>query len=615
MRGDTERISGKSGISRRAFLEGSAIAAGMAALAGAGLVGCSSGDGAGNASGGSAAVSADGAKYEVYDADIAVIGGGLAGLQAAYEAYAKGKSVILIEKSQFGFGGAAGYNWDQFINFTRDDLPWDESGDFVLNELTDKKIAKATYEGLNHEERNLLLRYSRMGGNMYHRDEQGNIMPLFDIPVLYGIYRGFPGHLADHVGATGLKVLDNTMATDVMVQDGVCTGVMGLHVPTGTFRVVRAKATVCCTGASCWMYGWNTAAPQSINSPDNTGDIDAAAFRHGCQLEASEFVQCDLINIEPKGIAASFVSGIGADSGCCEFICDKDGNYFFKGMDYTTLNKITFTQTIAKNIAEGHGTENGGVYVDFSTPEAFSRIGETYIRNIELWKQVFGIDIEGTKLECGLEAYEHGGNPVTDDKLMAVSLPGLFHARGGGYCGSQGGSSVNIAPRNGIYATRMAADYAETVEMPVLDDSVITAEYNRLHEMLGRTGGKRPQEVRLAIQRAAYEALQPARSAEKMQAGIDELIRIRKEDMPNMSPADKSMVYNTDWKCAIENYNLLDISEASAKAALFREETRGHMYRSDFPEQDDVNWLCNVRESYNDGDITCEKSAVVEIDS
>lgn len=611
---DFDKTSQRPGVSRRAFLEGSAVAAGMAALASVGLAGCSKTTEVAPPADASEGAPAQAINYEVYDTDLVIIGGGLAGLQAAYEAFGQGKEVIVVEKAPWSFGGAAGYNWDQFINFTRDDLPWDESGDFVLNELTDKTIAKATYEGLNHEERNLLLRYARMGGNLFQRDPgTGDIQPLFDIPVLYGIYRGFPNCLFDFVEATGLSILDNTMATDIMVQDGVCTGVMGLHVPTGTFRVIRGKAVVCCTGASCWMYGWNTAAPMSINSPDNTGDIDAAAFRHGCKLEASEFFQCDLINIEPKGIAASFVSGIGADSGCCEFICDKDGNYFFKGMDYTTLNKITFTQTIAKAIAEGGGTENGGVYVDFSTPEAFSRIGETYIRNIELWRQVFGIDVEGMKLECGLEAYEHGGNPVTDDHLMSTEIPGLFHARGGGYCGSQGGSSVNIAPRNGIYATRMAVEYIEDVELPALDESVVAEEYNRLHGLFANSGGKRPQEIRLAIQKAAYKALQPARSGAAMQEAIDELIRIRTEDMPAMTLADTSKVYNTDWKCAIENYNLLDLSEAAAKAALFREETRGHMYRSDFPEQDDVNWLCNVRETYNGGDIQCEKSEVVEI--
>lgn len=619
MRGNprADESTRKTGMSRREFLGRGAVVVGGAALAGsavASMAGCTQEEGSGGSGAASSAPRA--AEYEVYEADLCVVGGGLAGIQAALEAMDLGKNVIVVEKGPHGFGGAAGYNWDQFINFTRDDLPWDESGDFVLNELTNKKIAKATYEGWNHEERNLMLNNSRLGNDLYQRDpETGEIAPLFDIPTLYGIYRGFPRHMLDALGASGVKILDHTLASDLIVQDGMCCGVMGLYLPTGTFRVVRAKATVCCTGASGWIYGWNTVAPMSINSPDNTGDIDAAAFRHGCALEGSEFFQCDLINIEPKGIAASFVSGIGADSGCCEYICDANGEYFFKGMDYTTLNKITFTQTIAKCISEGRGTENGGVYVDFSSPEAFAAIGETYIRNIELWREVFGIDVEGMKLECGLEAYEHGANPVVDENLMAEELPGLFHARGGGYCGSQGGSSVNVAARNGAYATKKAAEYIEGLELPALDESVVLAEYDRLHELFERTGGKRPQEIRRAIQRACYDACQPDREPDRMQAGIDELIRIRKEDMPAMTLGDMSRVYNTDWKCAIENYNLLDIAEASAKAALFREETRGHMFRSDFPEQDDENWLCNVRERYNDGDIQCETAPVVELDS
>ena len=87
----------------------------------------------------------------------------------------------------------------------------------------------------------------------------------------------------------------------------------------------------------------------------------------------------------------------------------------------------------------------------------------------------------------------------------------------------------------------------------------------------------------------------------------------RKEEMPIMTLGDTSLVYNTDWKCAIENINLLDLAEAAAKSAKFREETRGHMYRVDFPEKDDENWLCNVRNFYKDGEITCEKADVVTV--
>lgn len=615
MKSDKDRSS-QEGISRRSFLQGGALAAGAAALAGTGalsIAGCTSGGSSGSNSSGSSDNSGD---VEVYNTDYLIIGSGDAGIGAAMEAFNEGADVIIIDKGEHGFGGATGFNWNQFINFTRDDLSWDQSKDFVLNELTNQKIEKASYETWPGEDRNLLLRYSRLDNDIYVRDEEtGAIKPLLDLPVIYGMYRGFPRHMNDRVHESGMKILDRMLITDLLVQEGKCVGAMGVYLPTGAFRVIRAKAVVDCTGASCWVYGWNTVAPFSINSPDNTGDLDAAAFRHGCALIDAEFFQCDLINIEPTGVAASFVSGIGADSSCCEYICDKDGNYFFKGMDYASLNKITFTQTIAKCISEGKGTDKGGVYVDFSSPEAFKAIGECYIRNIELWKKVFNIDVEGTKLECALEAYEHGGNPRADETLMAIDLPGYFSSRGGSYSGSQGGTSVDVAPRNAVLAIKSAIKYGKDLTMPALDTSAVATEYKRLHDLFSNSGGKRPQEIRHEIQQACYDACQPDRETDRMQSGIDELARIRKEDMPKMTLGDSSLIYNTDWKTAIENYNLLDIAEASAKAAIFREETRGHMYRADYPDMDADNWTCNVIAHYNDGSIECEKQDVVTIGS
>jgi len=603
-------------ISRRAFLEGGALAVGAAALAGSGALGLSGCAGGGTKTSSAGAATKTGTSsttdYEVYSTDLLIIGGGDAGIGAAMEAYEEGKDVIIIEKGEHGFGGATGFNWNQFINFTRDDLSWDQSKDFVLNELTNQKIEKASYETWPGDERNLMLRYSNLGNDVYVRKDDGSIAPLLDLPTIYGIYRGFPRHMNDCVHESGMRIIDRTMITDLLVQDGTCVGAMGIHLPTGAFRVFRAKAVVDCTGASCWVYGWSTVAPYSINSPDNTGDVDAAAFRHGCALIDSEFFQCDLINIEPTGIAASFVSGIGADSSCCEYICDKDGNFFFKGMDYASLNKITFTQTIAKCISEGKGTEHGGVFVDFSSPEAYAAIGECYLRNIDLWKKVFDIDVKGTKLECALEAYEHGGNPRADETLMAQDLKGYFLARGGSYSGSQGGTSVDVAPRNAALATKSAIKYLAGASITALDTAVVATEYARLHELFGRSGGKRPQEIRIEIQNACYNACQPAREIDKMNAAVTELARIRKEEMPKMTLGDTSLVYNTDWKTAIENYNLLDIAEASAKAAVMREETRGHNYRPDFPQQDDL-WKCNIIEKYGDGDITCEKQDVVTV--
>ena len=612
-----ESASTKS-MSRRAFLGGSAVAFGTVMLSSA--MGACSAPETSEGRGAGASANSEQVLYELYDTDILIIGGGLAGSHAALQAYKQGKDVAVVEKAAFHFGGACGYNWCNWVNFIQADTPWDQSEDFVLNELTNKKIAKATHEAFTVEERNLLLRYAQEGNNLFMRDETGAFVPGLDIPgyPLFGIFNGFPRYFTDSVERSGARIFDQTMITDIVVEDGACIGAVGLHVPTGTVRVFRAKSTVSCTGASSWIYGWNTVAPTSINSPDNTGDVHAAAFRRGAALQDSEFFQFDLISMYPTGLAATFVGGIGADNLCCEYICDANDNYFFRGMDYSTLDRITFTRTIAKAIHDGGGSPNGGVYVDFSNPEAFAAMGEVYRRNVELWKEVFGIDVASTKLECALEAYEHGSNPRVDEKLMVEGLPGLFCARGGGVYGAQGGSSVNVAYRDGSYAMMQAVEYAEGAgkdKPKAFTFDTVEEEINRLHEIrIRQTDGKRPQEITRMIQRACYRACQPTRETPAMQEAVAELERIRKEEMPAMRLGDATLTYNTDWKAAIEAYNMLDIAEASSKAALMREESRGHSYRPEFPQEDPANWTCNIVARNVNGEMKLETVPVVELD-
>ena len=351
---------GEAGISRRTFLGGSAVAFGTMVLSGV-MSGCSS-SGEGGKQGAQGPVDGEQVLYELYDTDILIIGGGLAGSHAALQAYKQGQDVVVVEKAPFHFGGACGYNWCNWVNFIQTDTPWDKSEDFVLNELTNKKIAKATHEAFSVEDRNLLLRYAQEGNNLFMRDETGAFVPGLDMPgyPLFGTFNGFPRYFTDSVERSGARIFDQTMITDVIIEDGACIGAIGLHIPTGTVRAFRAKSTISCTGASSWVYGWNTVAATSINSPDNTGDVDAAAYRRGAALQDSEFFQFDLISMYPTGLAATFVGGIGADNLCCEYICDANDNYFFRGMDYSTLDRITFTRTIAKAIHDGGGSPNGG---------------------------------------------------------------------------------------------------------------------------------------------------------------------------------------------------------------------------------------------------------------
>ncbi len=53
-------------------------------------------------------------------------------------------------------------------------------------------------------------------------------------------------------------------------------------------------------------------------------------------------------------------------------------------------------------------------------------------------------------------------------------------------------------------------------------------------------------------------------------------------------------IYNREWVEALQIGNLLTIVECVAKASLMREESRGAMYRRDFPYTDNGEWLKNI---------------------
>jgi succinate dehydrogenase/fumarate reductase flavoprotein subunit len=77
-----------------------------------------------------------------------------------------------------------------------------------------------------------------------------------------------------------------------------------------------------------------------------------------------------------------------------------------------------------------------------------------------------------------------------------------------------------------------------------------------------------------------------------MRAAVPELQEIKHRSQACSAPG--GTIYNAKWNEAINVQNLSTIGELIARSALFREESRGAHYRTDFPNAD-VNWLKNVR--------------------
>ena len=585
-------------ISRRSFLKGAlatAVSAGVLGVAPA----FAEGSNAENAA--ETAVQAGSAPgYELINTDLLILGAGNNAQTAAAAALAKGKNVTIVDKGLYRHSGTSGLSWDAFSNYVPP-----EANEAQIASMESMNInMKAFKNALEHDtEPNKFVYMCNHGQSLPDRNDDGTIKPYFLETMCMGQF--CRREMDEFVGKSKAAVYDQTMITDLLINEGRCVGAVGLYIPTGTLRVFRAKATILATGGCTWIHGWLTVSAGTMGTPDNTADADMAAFRHGAGIGDAEFAQYDVIGVVPDGLGYGFGANICADAQEADAMVDKNGDPVFTPGDPNVGDRIYFCQELAKVIsAEGRGTERGGVYVN---------IGDTPIRyansrSLPLLEK-FGFHPREEFHEVAPEMYEHGGNPIIDSKMM-TEIPGLFCGRGGGTTGATGGGQVWFNRVYGNYAGMCAADYIDGAEPAgEMDWAPVYEEYLRLNEILNRKSedGIRPHVIRHEIQRACAKALGIYRTTKDSEEAIAELQRIRNEEMPKMIVTDSSPIWNREWKEAIENYNMLDITEISIRASLMREETRGMYLRAEFPEKDDANWACTLVCYNRDGEMVFEK--------
>ena len=579
---------------RRQFLQGAAGLAGAALFTNARVVNADE----------AAPVVHNNAHYEVYDTQLLVIGTGSGATWATQRALERGKRILMVDKGPFRHAGASAMSWDAWM------LWYDYCGVRTTNwMLTDGQTPLNAWTYLGGNDFNPWVSSINHGQTLPWRDEKGMPKPESDV-LPWSVCSAFYRREMDALVDTGrVEIMDQTMITDLLVTNGRCVGAMGIHLPTGQMRIIRADATIMASGGGTQFHGWLTIGYRGINSTDNTGDVAMAAFRKGATIGEAEFAQYDFNSIVYEDVAHTFGCGIGADAGELEILYDANHERIFADGEDVNGN-LGMSQRIGRVVfEEGKGTPHDGVYVHYDE-HSFDNVRYPIMRNVAFFQE-HGYDPIGQYTEVAAEMYEHGGEPVIDGTMM-TEWEGLFDERGAGACGENGGPHCMHNRLYGSYTGECACNYLDATD-PLPDDAVdwddVAKEYERLTEIRTRTAenGLRPHEIRRKIQAAGYRGFTIYRSTEMMEEAIAELERIRKEDMPRQVLADDSTTFNIEWKTAIENYNLLDCAEVSIRASLLREETRGCYLRPEFPERDDENWNCMLACHLENGEMVFEK--------
>jgi succinate dehydrogenase / fumarate reductase flavoprotein subunit len=528
-------------------------------------------------------------RFETHEHDVLVIGAGGAGLRAAIEALAQGVSVGVVSKSLLGKahtvmaeGGiaAAMCNVDSADGWKphfRDTM----RGGKMLNNW---RMAQ-----LHAQEAPERVRELEHWGAVFDRTADGNILQ-----------RAFGGHTFKrlcHVGdRTGLEMIRTLQDRGVqlgfdvymectivrLLTDGEqCVGAIGYWREQGRFVVFKAKSVVMATG------GIGKAWPITSNSWEYTGDGMALAYEAGAELMDLEFVQFHPTGmVWPPGVQGILVTeAVRGEGG---ILRNKLGERFMEKYDPKRMELSTrdvVARSIYTEVKEGRGTEHGGAYLDISHKPA-EYVKKKLPSMYHQFKELADVDITKGPMEVGPTCHYVMGGIRVEAETAQSTLPGLFAAgeAAAGLHGANrlGGNSLSDLLVFGRRAGLAAAKHAKEVAAPNIDPAQIDSAEKYALASFQRSAGESPYAIHRDLQTTMQSLVGIYRTREDVQKALVELGKLN--ERWSHTSVEGSRMFNPGWHLALDLKSMLTISEAVARSALVREESRGAHSRIDFPE-------------------------------
>jgi succinate dehydrogenase / fumarate reductase flavoprotein subunit len=431
--------------------------------------------------------------------------------------------------------------------------------------------------------------------------------------------------LQDHSIHLGIDVHMECTVLRLLTGGGRIAGALAYDRERGRFRLFRSKAIVLATG------GIGRAFSITSNSWEYTGDGQALAYTAGAALQDMEFVQFHPTGmIWPPSVRGILVTeGVRGEGGVLR---NREGRRFMfddipenyrsqtadneeEGWRYTQGDKSArrppelqtrdhVARCILREVREGRGSPHGGVYLDISwiktrLPGAREHIIKKLPSMYHQFKQLADIDITTTPMEVGPTTHYMMGGIRVDGDSQSSTVPGLFAA---GECAAGlhganrlGGNSLSdllvFGKRAGDFAAAFAREHGLAAPDGAEVDDAMRCALLPFERATGRDDAG-PYQVQQRLQTMMQELVGIVRTEPEMQQAMEGIGRLKEEARQVGVTGNRE--YNPGWHAALDLGNLLTISEAIARAAIERRESRGGHYRDDYPQKDPAGAGYNI---------------------
>ncbi|WP_394847760.1 fumarate reductase/succinate dehydrogenase flavoprotein subunit [Pendulispora brunnea] len=562
--------------------------------------------------------------YETHEHDVIIIGAGGAGLRAAIEASSMGLNVGLVCKSLLGKahtvmaeGGVAAAlgnvepkdNWK--VHF-RDTM----KGGRYLNQWRMAQLhAMEAPDRVNELEEWGALFDRTADGRILQRNFGGHKYPrLAHVGDRTGLE--MIRTLQQHGIHTGMKVYMECTVTRLLKAGDAVSGAFGYWRESGRFVVFRAKAIVLATG------GIGRAFKINSNSWECTGDGQALAYLAGAELMDMEFMQFHptgmvwppsvrgtlitegvrgeggtLRNKDQKRIMFDYIHPLYAnetaptEEEADRWLALSTSGQMDKNVRRTPdlLPRDIVARAIHAEVKAGRGSPHGGVFLDIATRRTPADIKRKLPAMYHQFKELGDVDITKEPMEVGPTAHYTMGGIRVDSETQQSRVKGLFAAgecaagmHGANRLGGNSLSDLLVFGRiAGLHAGRYAKEHAN---LPSLDAGEIQDAAQEALAPFNRHEGPNPFQLHEELKETMQTYVGIIRTEEDLSEGLRQLESLKERS--RTIRIDGNRHYNSGWHETIDMRNLLIVSEAMARAALLRKESRGAHARDDFPETD-----------------------------
>ena len=522
--------------------------------------------------------------------DVLVIGAGGAGMYAALEAARAGRSVLLVDRSLIGRGGAT-VMAQMTVAVALEEGGRDHWRHHYADTLAaGRGLCRPALAQLLCEDGPRRIRemdewgvgWAREGGRLKQALAPGHDRPR----CVYVDYLNTGPAVSKTLRAKVQRVpeirrVGDLRVTELALRDGECIGAVALHVPSGQAVSLAARSTIVATGGLTRLYKRNSA---SLNMG---GDGYALALAAGAELADMEFVQFFPIgHLAPRLIGMDPIMWDPFRYKLGGRLLNGRGEEFLHKYGGTDAGKYVATRDLAtyaieKEVAAGLGSPHGGAYLSFEhcSAQALRDAAGPVIDRLA----ANGIDLLKQRIEVAPMAHYHMGGVVVD-AAMATCVPGLF-AAGEAVGGANGanrlsGNAITEALVFGARAGESAAGYASKKKVSIEKIFFRPGEENLLKG--GRANGFNPAAGIEALQETMQKDVGPFRTRAGLERALESIAGLRAELETSRPAAGKPFdAALADW---LDLDVMTRVARCVAQAALGREESRGAHQREDFPE-------------------------------